>query len=94
MKDFSTNINTLRQIGGIVNASDLFVPVSGGTTNVNSPIGSMETPAQAGRSSLPQNISLFGVIMGEMAQVQPGFELEMLRVCEFLAKYNGDVSCR
>jgi hypothetical protein len=60
--------------------------------NINSPAGSERVPIQAGRSSLPQNVSLFGVITGEMAQIQPGFELELLRVCEHLAKYNGDVS--
>ncbi len=93
MRDFKQNIDALKQFGGgIMSPSDIFVPVAGGKTNVNSPKGSEATPTIAGRSSLPQNISLFGVIMGEMAQVQPGFELEMLRVCEFLAKYNGDVS--
>lgn len=92
MRNFSDNIEALRNLGKPVAAADLFIPNVSKSVNINSPKGSEETPTMAGRSSLPQNMSLFGVLVGEMAQIQPGFELEMLRVCEFLAKYNGDVS--
>jgi len=60
--------------------------------DATSPKGAAAIPTQSGRSSQPQNSSLFGILVDEMAQINPGFELELLKVCQHLATYNGDVS--
>ena len=55
-------------------------------------LGSTTMPATAGRSSQPTGISMYGMLMSELQEVKPGFELELLKLCEYLAKHNGDIS--
>ena len=49
-------------------------------------------PAKGGRSSVPETVSLYGSIISEFSMIMPDFEIEMLKVIEYLAIYNGDVS--
>lgn len=49
-------------------------------------------PAAGGRSSETPTSSLYEGIMAEADMISPEFELELLKVCDYLAKFNADVS--
>jgi hypothetical protein len=49
-------------------------------------------PTSGGRSSLEPSGSMYSALVNEANLIKPGFDIELLSVCEYLAKYNGDVS--
>jgi len=52
-----------------------------------------ELPSRGGRSTeLPADGSLYGLIMSEMNTIKPGFDPKLIDICEYLAKFNGDLS--
>lgn len=47
---------------------------------------------QGGRQSEPETVSLLTALKGELAKIEPDFELDLIRVIEHLAKFNSEVS--
>jgi len=68
------------------------VPTPKGTPDINTPQGNSMMPTAGGRSSVPQNSNLVGILLNEFAQISPGYQIEMLRACKNLAIWNADVS--
>lgn len=52
----------------------------------------VQLPVNGGRETVPEGTTTLGALFRELSAIEPDFEIKLLQVLEYLAKYNADLS--